>query len=1043
MSDANPKSPAGPDPSERALAENSAFLRRLAHSLLGEAHAAEDVAQEAFAIALNRPGEFISNRSWLTGVVRRLVRGRRRSRAVRARAEEAAAELRAEREDPAQRVRIQQRVTEAVLALDEPYRTAVVLRYFHGNRSEDIARRLGATPAAVRQRLARARRILAARLEREFDGEPGGYAGALLVLSWKAPVGGAALGGLASVLTVLPVIVGGLVATALLTLGLGGWHAWHAGAARLETDAEGVAAARSPGTPPAGESASKVGSENRTVSPRAADVGSRGADRRSVAAATEPRAVEVLADESGASLAGAVVCRLGSGLDEPPVLSEPFRVPTGSGALAAWAPGRLPARVSYSDSEGDIQIRLRRAAVLSGRVSLQGESVGGLAPLRIVPGGAAEPADWIEELGRSSQVTLAGIRPRFLIFASDGTFRIEGLDPDWSGEIVAANSFQLLRCRPALVLKPDRVLLRRPLEGLVLELVRTPTLRGSVRWADTREPVLDGLVEIAVLFEDGTKSYRSRHALEAGRFAAGVYPYADPYGRPSIESVALELFPEGGERIGLFYAGDELAERLDPSGGRGPRGADLGVLDVHRTADVHFLVRDAGGRPIRAALAAGSLRRDYGTVPLHVWTDEAGRGVLTRLDRDAGYFTVGAVGYHVRDVPVAASAAERGSPEEPLVVTLEKTNRLEIELVGPPFVVEQLQIVLQHSGSLLQAEPGSGTDPVRSETRRRFLELLGTGSRRRDAKAHRHFFTGASEPWRLFGLTPDQELVADVLAPHGELVQRVAFRAPGPREEDRLVIPVEVSLRTLTGGVRGADPLASSASTALEGASVWIEWERLGRQWLATTGKDGRFERHHIELPDRARFLWIEADGFATRRVVLPDGLRSDDLGVWTLQPEHVVEVQLIEPGGREHVPERVWARVSDGAGGFEVRGRRVDARHRLSGLPPELVTVFAQLGGRIYSRDCTASVGPLVFEVPAHGDLLLKIAGAPPIYDPDFEESWTIRSRDDSSIDIEVRGDQPARLALLPGLYEVERLGRRTVVQVRAGESITWNPER
>ena len=55
----------------------------------------------------------------------------------------------------------------AVQALPRKYREAVHLYYFEGYHAEEIAHIVGATPAAVRQRLSRARRLLRDELEQE------------------------------------------------------------------------------------------------------------------------------------------------------------------------------------------------------------------------------------------------------------------------------------------------------------------------------------------------------------------------------------------------------------------------------------------------------------------------------------------------------------------------------------------------------------------------------------------------------------------------------------------------------------------------------------------------------------------------------------------------------------------------------------------------------------------------------------------------------------------------------------------------------------
>lgn len=157
------------DDLHRQLHQHAAALRGLARDLLRDGHAAEDVAQTTLQQALARrdlqPGPL---GGWLQRTLVNFVRQWRRGERRRARRETslpprepapATAELLARRE-------MLQRVTDAVLGLDEPYQTAVFLRYFEDLPPRTIARRTGANLATVKSRLARGLGLLRARLDR-------------------------------------------------------------------------------------------------------------------------------------------------------------------------------------------------------------------------------------------------------------------------------------------------------------------------------------------------------------------------------------------------------------------------------------------------------------------------------------------------------------------------------------------------------------------------------------------------------------------------------------------------------------------------------------------------------------------------------------------------------------------------------------------------------------------------------------------------------------------------------------------------------------
>ena len=116
-----------------------------------------------------RPDEDRPLRPWLARVVRNLVRTRRRGEARRDEREAAYEHARGEEvATPAElveRVELQRVVAGEVLALAEPYRSTVLLHFFEGLTSVEIARRLGIPDSTVRGRLKTALDQLRAQLQ--------------------------------------------------------------------------------------------------------------------------------------------------------------------------------------------------------------------------------------------------------------------------------------------------------------------------------------------------------------------------------------------------------------------------------------------------------------------------------------------------------------------------------------------------------------------------------------------------------------------------------------------------------------------------------------------------------------------------------------------------------------------------------------------------------------------------------------------------------------------------------------------------------------
>lgn len=228
------------------LTRHAAALRGLACALLRDPHAADDVTQATLQQALHRPdlapgplGGWLSRtlvnfvRQWRRGERRRL---RREAQLPPRAAPGTPADILARRE-------LLCAVTDAVLQLEEPYQTAVFLRYFEDLPPRRIAARTGASVATVKSRLARGLAQLRARLDqRSRDGGP----------PWRRALP-AAFGLCGAAL--LPISTGALFVStasktlaAVVLLGLGGLFALGLGADPVPA-APGAGAGESTATP--------------------------------------------------------------------------------------------------------------------------------------------------------------------------------------------------------------------------------------------------------------------------------------------------------------------------------------------------------------------------------------------------------------------------------------------------------------------------------------------------------------------------------------------------------------------------------------------------------------------------------------------------------------------------------------------------------------------------------------------------------------------------------------------------------------------------
>lgn len=184
------------DLSPEVLLRQTAWLERLARELVADPDRARDVVQEAWLAALRHRHRIERLGPWLAQAVRHLAGRAARRESERPRREHVAARG---GEEPAAvdvllRVRQQHRVVAAVLALDEPYRATVLMRFFEDLPPRVIAARMAVPVATVRTRTRRALERLRAVLDHEAGGRAAWVAPLLAGTSWTRPAAATAAG---------------------------------------------------------------------------------------------------------------------------------------------------------------------------------------------------------------------------------------------------------------------------------------------------------------------------------------------------------------------------------------------------------------------------------------------------------------------------------------------------------------------------------------------------------------------------------------------------------------------------------------------------------------------------------------------------------------------------------------------------------------------------------------------------------------------------------------------------------------------------------
>jgi RNA polymerase sigma-70 factor (ECF subfamily) len=237
--------------SPEALLAQVEWVRHLARTLVAGEERADDVAQEAWLAALQRPPAHGRNvRAWLAIVTRNIARKFVRGETRRRRNEEAAgahALASAPSAPPSElppaaamveRAELQRRVVAAVLALEEPTRSTLLWRYFEDLTPNAIAAATGVPLATVKTRLKRGLAQLRGRLREDFGLEGREWMAALAPLlpsqaggtaATTAAASAGAAAGVASVGGVLVMANLKFLAAAVALAGAGGAMAWWVG----------------------------------------------------------------------------------------------------------------------------------------------------------------------------------------------------------------------------------------------------------------------------------------------------------------------------------------------------------------------------------------------------------------------------------------------------------------------------------------------------------------------------------------------------------------------------------------------------------------------------------------------------------------------------------------------------------------------------------------------------------------------------------------------------------------------------------------------
>lgn len=168
------------------LLAHADFVRSLARSLVLDEHRAADLVQETWLAAIQHPPRTKrSARPWLQRVMRNFAVSFHRAESRRSKREKAVARPEGvpSADEVIEREEVRRSVVETVLNLEEPYGSAILLRYYESLPPDRVAERLNVSVETVRTRLKRGLAKLRERLNRKFGNDRKSWCFALAPLA--------------------------------------------------------------------------------------------------------------------------------------------------------------------------------------------------------------------------------------------------------------------------------------------------------------------------------------------------------------------------------------------------------------------------------------------------------------------------------------------------------------------------------------------------------------------------------------------------------------------------------------------------------------------------------------------------------------------------------------------------------------------------------------------------------------------------------------------------------------------------------------------
>jgi RNA polymerase sigma factor (sigma-70 family) len=854
------------------LLSHSDWLRILARKLVADDATAEDLVQETWLAAMkNPPAVDRPARPWLAGVVRNLAKLRYRTETRRSKRQGVVALEQEDLPSAAQlveQVETERQLAATVLALDEPFRTTVLLRYFQDLSLAEIAARQGVPAATVRWRHARGLELLRNGLDQEY-GDTRTWCQALIVLARAASperdgavLSGSVLASASALLAALKTLVVAFAIIGVLWLGISSVRDWLNPSEMME----GLVARDSGGQASPEErwlDGSGLAADSRRMQAAGFDPEALSAPEEDAQGPAYTLRVHVVDDATGEDTTGreVVVVDLeerahkalvnSAGWAEFENLIEPVY-------LYINRPGSFAHGEPIADRGDEIRIHLPAGKELRGRAFLDGAPApSGIELCLLWDAPLFRGRDWDDDLTADIFEKLGADLRAVTTIGESGSFHFTGLEEDWNGVLYVPESFRLSPVHPPAphLIGGGTVRFERAQGCFELYMEQHPRVIGSVMEANGQEPVEYANVLCIAIDKKG-----ERVDLETTTASDGEFE--------------IRLMGSDYEELKLVYSAEDgrghMLREFELE--RGTSVQDLGDLLLSDSELCFVQVTDAEGDPIAGAVVSGS---EFG--PFSLPTDISGSTMAYLSTGEDSLLEVTALGYGTVRVKRPKKDGES------LKIELGRTSSLLVELLLPKRVRHAgLSMLLEGRGSALRL-PSHGRD-------------AGHGG-------VLNIRFGEEPQIEVVDLISGQSLILSILGPDGSVLSSKTIEEL--EQDERRKVEIDLIRRSR----KAHFVLQDESGGRIKGGDLLFRLN--GEEFIRTTSdRTGSFRQDFMPLEGLS--LEVSMRGYCSRSFenddLSPKGARQ----VFYLERARDVELDLQGRGGNPVRVHSIVARAAD-----------------------------------------------------------------------------------------------------------------------------------